>query len=104
MSLTHVYLSSNRYRQTLTNEAGAAVIGATVTLTLRNGVLSTSPNVTGVTWPQTMTGNGDGTYDYTPPAAAVILFGRTYLAVTDASLGGVLAHNEVQVICQRDST
>lgn len=98
---THVYLSSNRYRQTLTDEDGEPVNGATVTLTLLDGTSPDAAEVVGEEWPVELDDNGDGTYDYTPPVDLLTL-GRKYLAVTDADLAGVKAHSVVRVRCAAD--
>lgn len=102
MALEHVYLSTNRYRVVLTNEAGVPQDGATVTTTIYQG----STPVTGVSWPQTMTGQGGGTgrYDYTPPTTIGLVPGRTYRVVINADLAGVKAHNDVPVVCVKDES
>lgn len=99
-----VYLSTNEYRLTLKDELGVVVTGAVVTLTLLNGIAPSSPAVTGAAWPVTVTGEGAGVYLWTRPPAVALVPGKTYLAVSNATFAGVTAHNEVKVICQRDST
>lgn len=104
MSVTHVYLSTNWYEQTATDENDVLKTGATVTLTLYNGLTVTSPQVTGVAWPVTLSDIGAGVYRYEAPFGLAVVPGRTYLAVSDAELAGRRAHNEVKVICQKDSS
>lgn len=96
---THVYLTTNRYRMTLTDEDGEPVNGAAVELTLFD---SAGEEVEGETWPVALTDNDDGTYDYTPPVDLLAL-GANYKAVTDADLAGVKAHNEVKIRCRMDT-
>lgn len=99
-----VYLSTNEYRQTLRDDVGVVVTGAVVSITLLNGIAPSSPVVTGAAWPVTLAEEGAGVYLWTRPPAVALVPGKTYLAVTNATKLGVTAHNEVKVICQRDST
>ncbi len=63
MALTDVYLTSNIYTVTVTDEDGAAVDGATVTATFYTK--GTTTEIAGVVWPVTFTGTGGGTGTYT---------------------------------------
>ena len=96
--VTLYYNSTGTLTATVTDEAGAGVTGATVTLTL--SLARTA--LPGVTWPVTMTDAGAGAYTYTVPAT-LLSPNRTYAGAITAAKDGIQRYAEVPVRCVVDT-
>jgi len=95
MSLT-IWIDNNNVIewQALTNSVTEAVdTGATMTVTIQD---SSGTEVTGQTWPATMTHVSAGLYRATLDSDLVLTAGREYTAVLDVTgTGGEVGHKEI---------
>lgn len=83
----------------LTDQAGAAVTSATVEATLFESDAATE--VTGITWPVTLSHDGSGTYSGVMDKAAAVTLGAIYWLRVDAVAGSADARWWSQEVATR---
>lgn len=101
MSFDHHYLTSMRYRYACDDEDGNPLAGASVTVTAIHNGRTTGDALLPLAYPLALTDNGDGTYDYFPPADIAFEPGSPYCIVTLAAAAGLQARDETTVYCRK---
>jgi hypothetical protein len=76
------------------------ITDAVISMTVYDGA---GVEVSGATWPVTLTHSADGYYSVTLPSTLVLRRGGTYYGIVDATSGGLTKKWEIQLQAQAEA-